>query len=272
MRTITESIQNQSSGTTNRNYSPSVPLSVYRDLVGELRATQAKLDTLTTKNQELVQENHLLRQEISTAVKSVLHLQKWAYISDDNRVATESPVEHYAETSEFPSQVSPSPEIATTGQEETHRRGEGRRTRHRCGGGLNRPPIGNHQIADFDGGGGPLELIAPDAGLGTQSATRHRVAASPRHPVEPSKLPTPTLPTTPQSHEQNSFFTIPGVEMPLSPEPVYFEEQEVAYYPTSEEKRFPNSWWLGLFVLLIIFTAFGTGYLIVRPLFQNNSR
>ena len=47
---------------------------------------------------------------------------------------------------------------------------------------------------------------------------------------------------------------------------------EVPYYPTSEEKRFPNGWWLGLFVLLIIFTAFGTGYLILRPLFQNNSR
>ncbi len=202
MRTITESIQNQSSGTTNRNYSPSVPLSVYRDLAGELQATQAKLDALTTKNQELVQENHLLRQEIATVVKSVLHLQKWANISDNDRFSTASPVEHHVETSKSPSQVSPSPET----------------TPAYC---------------------------------------------------EP-KLPTP--PTTPQSYDQNSFFTISDIEMPESPEPVYLEEQEVPYYPSSEEKRFANGWWLAFCVLLIIFTAFGTGYLIVRPLFQNNSR
>lgn len=202
MRTITESIQNQPSGKTNHNYSPSVPLSVYRDLAGELQATQAKLDTLITKNQELAQENHLLRQEIATVVKSVLNLQKWADTSDNNRGTTASPVEHHAQTYQSPSQVSPSPEIATN---------------------------------DFE-----VEL--------------------------------PTPPPTPQSHGDNSFFTIPGIEMPVSPEPVYLEEQEVAYYPTSEDKKVASGWWLALCVLLVIFTAFGTGYLIVRPLFQNNSR
>ncbi len=203
MRTITESIHNQASGTINNNYSPSVPLSVYRDLAAELQATQAKLDTLTTKNQKLVQENHLLRQEIAKVVKSVLHLQKWSNIPDNDSVRAAPPVEHPVATPKSSSQVSPSPETSTAYS-------------------------------------------------------------------EPTKLPTP--PTTPQSHPQHSFFTSPGIEMPVSSETVYLEEQEVSYYPTSEEKKVVSGWWLVFCVLLIIFTAFGTGYLIVRPLFQNHSR
>ncbi len=67
-------------------------------------------------------------------------------------------------------------------QEETWREGDA--LLHRCGGGLRCLPIGSHQIADFDGGGGPLGLIAPDTGHRTQSAPRPRVPVSPRHPVD----------------------------------------------------------------------------------------
>ena len=49
-------------------------------------------------------------------------------------------------------------------QEETRKRGEGKTRRHRCGGGLNRPPIGNHQIADFDGGLLTLGAYRPGRG------------------------------------------------------------------------------------------------------------
>ncbi|MDJ0798294.1 MAG: hypothetical protein QNJ51_15990 [Calothrix sp. MO_167.B12] len=194
MRTITEPIQNQPSSTHDNNYSPSVPLSVYRDLAAELQATQAKLNTLAAKNQKLAQENHLLRQEIAKVVKSVLHLQKWGNISDDNAPVTNPNKSH---------QTSPSPATSPT----------------------------NYQT---------------------------------------SKLPNP--PTEPPSYTQDSSFIPPVVEMPISPEPVFIEEQEVSYYPTSEEKTAMNGWWLVFCILLIIFTAFGTGYLIVRPLFQNHSR
>ncbi|GAB1542063.1 hypothetical protein NUACC21_47370 [Scytonema sp. NUACC21] len=76
MRTTTGSIHNTTSSATTQSYSPSVPLSVYRDLACELQAVQAKLNTLAAQNQQLVQENQLLRQEISKAVESILHLQK----------------------------------------------------------------------------------------------------------------------------------------------------------------------------------------------------
>ncbi|MFM7371027.1 MAG: hypothetical protein ACKO2Z_25220, partial [Sphaerospermopsis kisseleviana] len=57
-------------------YSPSVPVSVYRELVAELQAVQAKLDVVTNHNQKLSQENQQLRQEINKLVQSCLELQK----------------------------------------------------------------------------------------------------------------------------------------------------------------------------------------------------
>lgn len=55
---------------------PSVPLSVYRELADELKSAQIQIDALTSKNHKLVQENQLLRQEITKVVESLLHLQK----------------------------------------------------------------------------------------------------------------------------------------------------------------------------------------------------
>ncbi|MBD2164979.1 hypothetical protein H6G04_11260 [Calothrix membranacea FACHB-236] len=55
---------------------PSVPMSVYRELADELKTAQIQIDALTSKNHKLVQENQLLRQEITKVVQSLLHLQK----------------------------------------------------------------------------------------------------------------------------------------------------------------------------------------------------
>jgi len=58
------------------NYSPSVPLYVYRELTAELQAIQSKLDVVTNHNQKLAQENQQLRQEITKVIESCLELQK----------------------------------------------------------------------------------------------------------------------------------------------------------------------------------------------------
>ena len=76
MQTISDSFHSSTSVAKTQAYSPSVPISVYRDLATELHSVQAKLDALTAQNQQLVQENQLLRQEIAKAVESVLRLQK----------------------------------------------------------------------------------------------------------------------------------------------------------------------------------------------------
>ncbi|HEY9691966.1 MAG TPA: hypothetical protein V6D15_07160 [Oculatellaceae cyanobacterium] len=62
--------------TTTNPYRPSVPISVYRELAAELQATQAMLDSLNAQNQQLVQQNQLLRQEVEKAVHSAIYMQQ----------------------------------------------------------------------------------------------------------------------------------------------------------------------------------------------------
>jgi hypothetical protein len=57
-------------------YAPSVPLSVYRELVEELQATQARVGTLDAQNRELVKQNQQLRQEIERVIRYAQHLQE----------------------------------------------------------------------------------------------------------------------------------------------------------------------------------------------------
>ena len=74
MRSTTTSSHNSSSG--RHYYSPSVPISVYKELAAQLQATQAKLNSLNAENYALAQQNHQLRQEIEKAVQSVIRLQQ----------------------------------------------------------------------------------------------------------------------------------------------------------------------------------------------------
>jgi hypothetical protein len=61
--------------TSSQPPSPSVPISVYRELAAELQATRAMVDSLNAKNQELTVHNQRLKQEIQRFVQSAMHLQ-----------------------------------------------------------------------------------------------------------------------------------------------------------------------------------------------------
>lgn len=72
--------------------SPSVPLSVYRELAAELQATQAMLDSLHAQNQrlsednqQLSEQNQKLQSEISNVVRSALRLREVANSDNDPR-------------------------------------------------------------------------------------------------------------------------------------------------------------------------------------------
>ncbi|WP_341525351.1 hypothetical protein WKK05_22475 [Nostoc sp. UHCC 0302] len=82
MRATTGSVHRNSPPQATQAYPPSVPLSVYRELSVELQATQARLDALTTQNQQLLQENQVLRREITKVVHSFSHLQKFVNSSN----------------------------------------------------------------------------------------------------------------------------------------------------------------------------------------------
>lgn len=189
MRTSTGSIPNHTSTVSSKTYSPSVPLSVYRDLAGELQAAEAMLDAITAQNQQLVQENQLLRQEITKAVQSFLHLQKL---------------------------VDP----ATASYNQNSR-----------------------------------------ASVKTENQTKSNPQVNQTPPQRVTSL---------YSHKEVQ----PIVEMiPTIPEPIFIEEEEVRYYPHNEsEPKEVNAWSLVIAILLIVLTAFGVGYLIVRPFFEHQTR
>jgi hypothetical protein len=77
MRTTIGSVHRNSPKPTTQAHPPSVPLSVYKELATELQAAQARLNALTTQNQQLAQENQLLRQEITKVVESFSRLQNF---------------------------------------------------------------------------------------------------------------------------------------------------------------------------------------------------
>lgn len=64
------------SSANSNNYSPSVPISLYREVTAELQSAQALLDSLKTHNQQLVQQNQQLRREVETVVQASIYLQQ----------------------------------------------------------------------------------------------------------------------------------------------------------------------------------------------------
>ncbi|NJK73463.1 MAG: hypothetical protein HC942_04015 [Microcoleus sp. SU_5_6] len=69
-------LSDTSSSAGSNNYSPSVPISLYREVTAELQAAQAMLDSLKTHNQQLVQQNQQLRREVETIVQASVYLQQ----------------------------------------------------------------------------------------------------------------------------------------------------------------------------------------------------
>jgi hypothetical protein len=209
MRTTTGSVNNNQSKPNSHAHPSSVPLYVYRELAVELKATQDKLDALTARNQQLVQENQMLRHEISQVVQSFLHLQK---------------VVDYHVPGSHPEMKNPSDSQFTQPLSQT----------------------GRSPFAERSAG---------------------KTGRSPsRQPVVPQ----------PASSKNRHAISIPvGEIMAPTPEAVLIEQQEVGYYSSPSSKAQTQKlkgWWLVICIILILLSAFGAGYLIVRPLFANQSR
>ncbi|BCL36391.1 hypothetical protein [Nostoc sp. MS1] len=91
--------------------------------------------------------------------------------------------------------------------------------------------------------------------------------ASSRQPVVPQ-------PSSSKNRRPNIYIPVGEIITP-TPETVLIEEQEVSYHPSPTSKAQPQefkSWWLVISIILIMLSAFGAGYLIVRPLFEHQSR
>lgn len=146
------------------SHSPSVPISLYREVASELQTTQTTLQSLKTQNQELTQKNQQLRLEIERVVQSALHLRQ---VADP------------------------------------------------AWGSMSGSAIAQPTAAD---------LIIRDRG-------------------DTSVLPS------------------------AAPENLFTEQEVASVQPTASETTAEiSTWWLIVIICLIVVTAFGTGFLIVRPL------
>lgn len=158
-------------------HAPSVPISLYREVATELKATQAKMESLTQQNQQLTQQNQQLRVEIERVVQSALQLRQVA-------------------DAHLPAPTLPAASSSLQGLELHFQ-----------------PPLSAapSHVAD---------AIAPER-------------AEPR-PVAPN----------------------------------LFTEQEGKLRQSSQTERTEKmgGWWLAIIICFIVVTAFGTGFLIVRPL------
>jgi hypothetical protein len=67
----------------------SVPLSVYRELVRELQVTRGKVESLNTRNQQLVKRNRQLRSEIEKIIARGKELERFTRAIEDTEARPE---------------------------------------------------------------------------------------------------------------------------------------------------------------------------------------
>lgn len=171
--------------------SPSVPISVYRQLAAELQATQAMVDSLNAKNQDLTLQNQKLCQEIHRFAQSAIALK---------------------------SLVDP-----------------------------NQPLVGAPRSTQ-------------------QTATRTNTP----HPSHPEAAPQPSL------EETAAAAAIAAQLRPTDPaspfEELFTEAQALPNLPQEKRPRDLGGLWLTLTIVLIMVTAFGAGFLVVRPLLPTSGK
>lgn len=180
--------------TAANKYSPSVPITVYRELAAELQAAQTTIDSLKSQNQQLVKQNQQLQQQVEKVVHSAQHLQQI--------------------------------------------------------------------VSSFSGA----------------TATNH--VDIPRYKPARQPEPQPVAPPPPPHHYEPHESVLDSVSFQNEPEfspyseTVVIEQEDtrVRRPVQSETVADVNGWMLIIAILLIVLTAFGTGFLIVRPLLNNNKR
>jgi len=255
----------------------SVPISVYRELSAELQATQTLLDSLHGQNQNLRKQNVHLQQEVDSIVQAAQKMQhvtggpKPGVVVGPSSMSSLVEEEVLTGTRGFDiaegaiaqpgfEEAAPQPHQAQPGLTQpglSRQRPQKNTQRHSqcpiasmppC---LSEPPRPQEMPITPDGIE-PLAVRSPEA-----LTAQHQP-----EPPNPNRLPQASSPFSLPKRQAaiemlNKIFT--GREQPL-PQPVLDEE-------SSEEI---HTAWLVLIVLLIVVTAFGTGFMIVRPFLSTN--
>src|ERR671932_685151 len=171
-------------------YSPSVPISVYRELAAELQESRDIVESLKSQNQQLVKQNQQLRQQVEKVVQSAQHLQQI---------------------------------VASFGS------------------------VSDAEVPR------PQPTIPPEPPFVAPPPPHPRAASIPEEFVPPPQNPEPVPPP------------------PYRETLVIEQEERPRRTPPSEGLSDVSGWMLLVAILLIVLTAFGLGFLIVRPLLNNSN-
>ncbi|PSR17877.1 hypothetical protein C8255_10255 [filamentous cyanobacterium CCP3] len=208
---------------------PSVPISVYRELATELRATQAMVDSLNQQNQQLTQQNQVLRQEMIRFADSATRLKQAIEVSQPQPLdmvgmasGGRSPLEaHFNAEAQASAYAMPLPPMPT----------------------------------DDEATASLPERLSESVGEGVSNLASQitQIVKKPKA-KKSSKKP----PQRPQA----------GV-----PQRLYTEERLDPNRPgqLSQRPSDLSGLWLAATILLIVVSAFGAGFLIMKPLL-NTSR
>ncbi len=197
---------------------PSVPISVYRELATELRATQAMVDSLNQQNQHLSQQNQVLRQEMIRFADSAARLKQAIEVSQPQPVQPTGAMP-------FPLDLSSAPE----------------------------PPLmATMQLHSEEPEDSLSERLSESVGEGVSNFANQLTQM-----VKPKGKKAPKPPQRPQG---------------AAPQRLYTEERLDSNRPgqLAQSPSDLSGLWLAATILLIVVSAFGAGFLIMKPLLSNS--
>lgn len=207
------------------SYSPSVPISVYRELATELKTTQTTLDALTQQNQQLLRQNTLLKTEIQRFLQSAEQLGHFAGITPPETTAAPPPT----------ALVPPRSTAAPTD--------------------LFQPPLPmpEPQSADMMGFA-PEPQATPPAPPPAEAPPRRRDRPT------PPRTSSAIVPHAKKKRDRGNAADPSKYRL--------FTEQSDEGRPLSKvaSRSDLGNLWLATTILLVVVSAFGAGFLIMRPL------
>lgn len=206
---------------------PSVPISVYRELATELKATQAMVDSLTQQNHQLTQQNQVLRREMLAFAESADRLRQ--------AVESSQPQMTYS----MPQVSYPQPGLAT-----------------------NFEPAGygfSPEEAEYGEAGLMPEPLGDSMGAGVSNLASHLARLVTPKPKPEQAGPKPESRPKPKRHPA------------AKPQMLYTEERLEPSHTSQAGSSSADlsGLWLATTILLIVVSAFGAGFLIMKPLLNN---
>lgn len=258
------------------NYAPSVPMSVYRELAAELRANKAVIDSLNSRNQQLIQQNQKLKKEIHNVVQATLNLGQFAGVArpagqdsvpnaigpdtlaklvraqgEANKTAGNIPI---AEPDAINYDISPQRQPAPQPPQNRQQQGM--------------PPVRPQQHA-------PRQQSQQRRPQPIQSGTRLSAPTNvpaPKRTAKPASMQVKTNrpPAPPRQAAPKKRIDV-AIATKAAPAKLFTEqtgEYRSSVLDSPDEKEIGGIW-LALSIILIIVTAFGAGFLIMKPLLND---